>query len=102
MCIRDRAITTLCQQLQASAGVTFPSIPQLPLNSLLCNNYVVVPAGNSAVSQGVISFSAHVPNVQQAQSTDRNRIYWYNPVSYTHLQIKNWNCWKKKLQIIQM
>ena len=39
---------------------------------------MVVPADNSAVSQGVISFSAHVPNVQQAQSTDRNRIYWYN------------------------
>lgn len=76
-----QAITTLCQQLQTSAGVTFPSIPQLPLSSLLCNNYVVVPAGNSAVSQGIISFSAHVPNVQQAQSTDRNRIYWYNLVA---------------------
>lgn len=90
------AINEMCGQLQSLAGVTFPSIPQLALNNLVCNKYVVVPAGGSAVSLGVKNYTKSIPKMQQAVSSDQNRIYWYNLIAgIPAFALKNINNYEK-------
>ena len=74
----SQAIQRMCDGLKSNANVLFPSIAQLSLNNLPSNNWLIVPAGGSAISQGVIAYAGTVANTKIANSTDRNRIYWYN------------------------
>ena len=73
------AVDEMCSDLKNSASVLFPA--DLPLGNLPHNNYIVLPASGKVSDCIKEIFKLRDSSVQIADSSDRNRIYWYNLVS---------------------